>query len=111
MKPRNHISEDDVCLKVDDTAGREWDRQTALRAHQGAGPCHLLDTRAAQTVPAMKSDRIFEDFEADAAYRVLRIVRDVFLFYPLGRGVGFVRGHVHHNGGRYRVVGRRGAFR
>ena len=68
MKPRNHIAEDDVCLKVGDTAGRECSGTTALRTQQGAGgPHHLLDTRAAQTVSAMEADRILKDIEAGAA--------------------------------------------
>ena len=96
MQPRYHVPDDDVRRNVGHTAGREWGRETALRAHQGAGPCQLRGARAAQNVPAMESDRIFKYAETDAANDVLRIVGDVgvFLSVPLERGAGLLRGNL-----------------
>ena len=60
-------------------AGREWGGERALRAHQGAGPRHLLGTRAAQTVAAMKSDRILKNTEAHAAKCIVGDVGHAFI--------------------------------
>ena len=95
MQPRDDVTENDTCWKVGDTAGRECSGTTALRTQQGAGGSHhLLDTRAAQTVPALEADRIVKDTEAGAADGVIvGGVSVTFLLRPLQRGVGFLRRH------------------